>query len=189
MPISVEKTNIDGVLLVKPHLFFDERGLYKKYYEKEQLREQGISVDFTEASDLYSTKGVLRGLHYQEEYSQAKLIHIIQGAIYDVAVDLRPGSKTFGKHYGALLDSKTQESIFIPEGFAHGFISLTEQTIFSYMCSGKYCPEYCGGIVWDDEELAIRWPLKEYGISKVICTEKDKNWPTFREYCEQRGIK
>ena len=186
MAIIIKETPIEGVFSIQPHMYRDQRGLYEKHYEAWAYREAGLNVEFTESSDLYSVKGAVRGLHYQSRYSQAKLVRVIYGAVYDVALDLRPHSKTFGKHYAALLKADDHKALYIPEGFAHGFISLTDETIFSYQCSGKYAPEYCGGILWNDPELGICWPLGEYGIDNVICTEKDRGWPNFREYC--RGV-
>ena len=186
MPIKFQKTDIPGLLIIEPHMFPDDRGLYKKNYEKCIFAENGITCEFTESSDLYSKKGALRGLHYQTEESQAKLIHVIRGALFDVAVDLRPDSLTFGQYRAELLDEYNQKVEFIPEGFAHGFISLTDDTIFSYQCSGRYIPESCGGIRWDDPDLNIPWPLKEYGIEEVIATEKDMNWPTLKEYINNK---
>lgn len=182
MPFSASKTDIEGVLVIKPHTYFDDRGLYRKCYESEDCKALGLRCQFNECSDIYSRKGALRGLHYQTEESQAKLVHVLAGALFDVALDLRPGSATFGRYHTELLTGEEEKSVFIPEGFAHGFIALEEKTIFSYMCSGRYVPESCGGIRWDDPELCIPWPLKEYGIKQVIATEKDKNWPTLREY-------
>lgn len=188
MPITFSKTEIDGLLIVAPHLFYDNRGLYKKAYEAEAYRSAGILDEFHETSDLYSVKGALRGLHYQERFSQAKLLHVVTGAIYDVAVDLRPTSPTFGQYHGELLKAEENKVIFIPEGFAHGFITLSEEAVFSYQCSGKYDPASCGGILWNDPDLGIEWPLEEYGVEEVICTPKDSSWPTLREYCTKRGI-
>lgn len=185
MPFEFGKTNIKGLIVIKPHMFPDDRGLYKKYYEKNIFAENGISCRFTESSDLYSKKGALRGLHYQTVDSQAKLIHVISGALFDVALDLRENSLTFGEYHTELLKAEDNKVIFIPEGFAHGFIALTDNTVFSYQCSGRYVPEACGGIRWDDPDLNIPWPLKEYGVEKVIATEKDKNWPTLSEYMEK----
>ena len=182
MPFKFQKTEIDGLLVFKPHIFTDMRGLYNKNYEKYIFAENGISCDFTECSDLYSKKGVIRGLHYQTRESQAKLIHVIKGILFDVAVDLREGSRTFGKYHMVLLDDQNRQGVFIPEGFAHGFLSLMDDTIFTYQCSGRYIPEACGGIQWNDPGLNIPWPLNEYGIERVILTEKDKNWPTLDEY-------
>lgn len=185
MAFQFNKTEIEGVLVIEPHMFPDERGVYKKYYESHIYAENGITCEFTESSDLYSRKGALRGLHYQTKNSQAKLIHVISGILFDVALDLRPGSQTFGKYHAELVKAEQHKVVFIPEGFAHGFISLSEDTIFSYQCSGSYVPEACGGIRWNDPGLAIPWPLKEYGIEEVIATEKDRNWPTLAEYVER----
>lgn len=169
-------------------MYLDDRGIYKKYYEKYLFAEYGILCEFAESSDLYSKKGALRGLHYQTDQSQAKLIHVIKGVLYDVALDLRIESRTFGKYHAEIVDAKDHKAVFIPEGFAHGFISLSEDTIFSYQCSGKYMPDACGGIIWNDSDLNIQWPLDEYGIDEIIATEKDQNWPTFKEYKKKMGI-
>ena len=146
MPFEFKKTEIEGLMLIKPHMYPDERGLYKKYYEKNIFAENGITCEFTESSDLYSKKGALRGLHYQTVDSQAKLIHVISGVLFDVALDLRENSPTFGQYHTELLKAEDQFVTYIPEGFAHGFISLTNDTIFSYQCSGRYVPSACGGI-------------------------------------------
>lgn len=159
MPFEFKKTEIEGLMLIKPHMYPDERGLYKKYYEKNIFAENGITCEFTESSDLYSKKGALRGLHYQTVDSQAKLIHVISGVLFDVALDLRENSPTFGQYHTELLKAEDQFVTYIPEGFAHGFISLTNDTIFSYQCSGRYVPSACGGIRWNDPELNIPWPL------------------------------
>lgn len=185
MPFTFKKTEIEGLFVIEPHMFPDDRGLYKKHYEKSVFAENGITCDFTESSDLYSAKGALRGLHYQTEESQAKLIHVIKGKLFDVAVDLRDNSQTFGKYHAELLDAEEHKVVFIPEGFAHGFIALTDDTFFSYQCSGRYIPRACGGIRWDDPILNIPWPLAEYGIDRVIATEKDKTWPEFEEYMQR----
>lgn len=185
MAFGFRKTEIDGIIVIQPHMYPDDRGLYKKYYEKNAFEENGISCVFTESSDLYSNKGALRGLHYQTVDSQAKLIHVVSGVLFDVALDLRTASPTFGEYHTELLRAEDNKVIFIPEGFAHGFIALTDNTLFSYQCSGSYVPEACGGIRWDDPDLNIPWPLKEFGVEKVIATEKDKNWPTLAEYMEK----
>lgn len=187
MPFKFEKTEIEGLIVVTPHMYQDNRGLYKKYYEKNIFAKNGIDDDFNESSDIYSEKGVLRGLHYQDGDSQSKLIHVISGILFDVALDLRKNSPTFGKFHTELLKYEDNKTIYIPKGFAHGFIALTSNTIFSYQCAGEYVPIFCGGIRWDDKELNIPWPLKQFGIKKVIATEKDLNWPTLREYINKRG--
>lgn len=188
MAFKFIKTGIDGLLVIEPHMFPDDRGLYKKYYEENIFAENGITCLFTESSDLYSKKGALRGLHYQTVDSQAKLIHVISGIIFDVALDLRKDSPTFGCYHTELLKAEENKIVFIPEGFAHGFISLVDDTIFSYQCSGRYIPEACGGICWNDPEMKIPWPLEEYGVESVIVTEKDKSWPTLSDYKKQIGM-
>lgn len=175
-------TALQGLLIITPLTFPDERGYYKKHYEKTAYAQAGITCDFTESSDLLSQKGALRGLHFQQQESQAKLIRVLSGAVYDVALDLRHDSPTFGQYHTEILSSQDEKVLFIPEGFAHGFIALENNTFFSYMCSGRYVPEYCGGIRWDDPGLDIPWPLEQYGIDKVIATEKDKGWPTLEQY-------
>lgn len=189
MAFEFIRTEIDGLMVIQPHMYPDERGLYKKYYEKSVFAEHGIICAFNESSDLYSAKGALRGLHYQTVDSQAKLIHVIAGTLFDVALDLRDDSPTFGKYHTELLKAEDNKVVFIPEGFAHGFIALEDNTIFSYQCSGSYVPDACGGIRWDDPDLNIPWPLSEYGIETVIATEKDKNWPTLSKYKTINGIK
>lgn len=188
MPFEFKKTKIPGLIIITPHMYPDSRGLYKKYYEKDIFKENGIVCEFTESSDLYSKKGALRGLHYQTKESQAKLIHVISGVLYDVALDLREESPTFGQYHTELIKAEDHKVEYIPEGFAHGFIALTEDTIFSYQCSGRYVPTACGGILWNDPELNIPWPLKEYGIDSIIATEKDRSWPTFLEYKKMMKI-
>lgn len=185
MAFTFQNTDIDGLIIIEPHIYTDERGIYRKNYEKYIFSENGIDCDFTESSDLFSKKGSLRGLHYQTVDSQAKLIHAIRGILFDVAVDLRNSSPTFGQYHTEILDGLTRKCVFIPSGFAHGFISLTDDTIFSYQSSGQYHAEYAGGIRWDDPELNIPWPLKEYEIDNVILTEKDKNLATLSEYVQQ----
>lgn len=188
MAFTFHKTEISDLLLIEPHTYHDERGLYKKNYEKNAFAENGIMVEFTESSDIYSNKGALRGLHYQTKESQAKLIHVIKGVLFDVALDLRADSPTFGKYKTELLDYNNRISLYIPPGFAHGFIALTDDTIFSYQCSGRYIPEACGGIRWNDPELNIPWPLEIYGIEQVVATDKDQNWPTLAEYRKIIGV-
>lgn len=185
MSFEFKKTEIENLIIISSHTFEDNRGLYNKTFEKKEYKANGIDEDFNECSTLYSAKGALRGLHYQTKDSQAKLLHCVRGKLFDVAVDLRKGSKTFGKYHCELLEGDDDIVIYIPKGFAHGFIALEDNTIFSYQCSGTYLPEYCGGIRWNDSDLNIPWPLDEYGIEKIIATDKDLNWPTLKEYMEK----
>lgn len=188
MSFEFSKTDIDGLIIIRSHTHSDHRGQYIKYYEKNIFAENGITCRFTESSDLYSKKGTLRGLHYQTEKCQAKLIHVLSGCLYDVALDLRENSPTFGQYHAELMRAGDNKTIFIPEGFAHGFMALENHTIFSYQCSGKYLPEACGGIRWNDPHLDIDWPLNKYNIDEVILTEKDRNWPTLAEYTAMQNL-
>lgn len=176
------KTDIENLMIIKPHQALDARGLYKKCYEKEVYVQQGITHEFTENSFIYSHRGVIRGLHYQTIESQAKLIQVVKGSIYDVAVDLRKNSKTFGKCFEILLDENCHKTIYIPAEFAHGFQALEDNTIFSYLCSGRYVPAACGGILWNDSTLNINWPIKDE--KKLIISDKDKVAQSFNEYIE-----
>jgi len=169
-------TEFEGLIVVKTHKFEDFRGLYEKHFEVNCFKENGLNLDFSESSDLYTNKGSIRGLHYQTVESQAKLVRVVKGKIFDVAVDMREESKTYMQHFSIILDDKENISVYIPEGFAHGFLALEEDTIFSYHCCGRYLPEFCGGLRWNDPKLGIKWPLEEYDIKELMITDKDRNW-------------
>lgn len=181
MSFNFKQINIDGVYIIHPHKFEDERGLYEKHFELNTFRENGIEFNVTESSDLYSKKGSVRGLHYQLGKSQAKLVRVIKGKVFDVIVDLRQNSLTFGETFTIILDEYTNTSVYIPKGFAHGFLAL-EDCVFSYHCDGRYEPSKCGGIRFDDQLLSIDWPLEEIGGEEnLIISEKDMNLPSFEE--------
>ena len=182
--IKVEKNagGIEGLCVIEPTVHGDARGYFMETYNQKDMEEAGLNMNFVQDNQSCSTKGVLRGLHFQKEFPQGKLVRVIKGAVFDVAVDLRSGSETYGKWFGIELTEENKKQFYIPEGFAHGYIALEDNTIFSYQSSGKYTPESCGGIRWNDPQLNIPWPLKEYGIKKVIATKKDNDWPTFSEY-------
>lgn len=177
---NVIKTPIPGLIKLKLSPFTDARGMYKKYFEKEAFKTLGVVDEFTEASVITSNRYALRGLHYQVNNSQGKLIQVIQGEIFDVALDLRSNSSTFGKYCCFNLSFEKDEVVYIPPGFAHGFLTLSETSIFSYMCTGEYDPSSCGGIFWNDPDLKIPWPVVD--SEKLIITSKDSNWPTLAEY-------
>ena len=176
MSFQFINTNIKDLIIIKNHQFEDDRGLYQKNYEYNIFLEHGIDFKITESSDLYTNKGAIRGLHYQEPESQAKLVRVIHGRVFDVVVDLRKNSKTFMEVFTIELDDSKGLSLFIPEGFAHGFLALENDTIFAYHCSGKYISKQCGGLRWNDPKLNIPWPIKENGIKKLLVTDKDKSW-------------
>ncbi len=174
MPFIFEKQKIKDVILIKPQLFDDERGFFMESYKKSDFEKNGIPIDFTQDNHSKSTKGVLRGLHYQAKpFSQAKLIKCIRGQIYDVAVDIRPNSKTYAKYIKVKLTQDNQEMLYIPEGFAHGFVVLSDITEIIYKTSSEYSPKHDRGIIWNDKTINIDWEID----FEPIMSDKDKRLP------------
>lgn len=171
MPFEFEKQNIEDVILVKPKVFGDNRGFFMETYKKSDFVANGIDVEFTQDNHSKSIKGVLRGLHYQAKpYGQAKLVRCVKGRIYDVAVDIRKNSKTFGQYVKVELSEDNKQMLFIPDGFAHGFVALTDDVEILYKASGEYAPQADRGILWNDKEINIDW-----GIDfEPILSDKDK---------------
>ncbi|MEL7368942.1 MAG: dTDP-4-dehydrorhamnose 3,5-epimerase [Myxococcota bacterium] len=157
--MQVIETDLSGVVVLQPRLFRDDRGFFLETYNQARYAEAGITCTFVQDNHSRSTKGILRGLHYQITQPQDKLVWCLQGAIYDVAVDVRRDSPTFGKWYGVTLTSEEKNQIFVPAGFAHGFCVLSETAEVAYKCSRLYAPNDEGGIAWNDPELGIEWPL------------------------------
>lgn len=174
------KTEIEGVILVEPKVFGDNRGYFMETYQKEAFAQGGITAQFVQDNQSKSSKGVLRGLHFQKQFSQAKLVRVIKGEVYDVAVDLRKTSPTYGKYVGVVLSEENKKQFFIPRGFAHGFLVLSDEAEFVYKCDAFYHPEDEGGIMWDDPQIGIRWPLER--IENIKLSEKDKNHPGFGSF-------
>ncbi len=168
------ETGIEGLYIIEPTVFEDNRGFFMETYNKRDFEEIGITTEFVQDNHSKSTKGVLRGLHFQKEFPQAKLVRVLKGEVYDVAVDLRKDSKTYGKYYGAILTEENKLQFFIPRGFAHGFLVLSDEAEFTYKCDEFYNPNDEGGIIWDDKTIGIEWPLEK--IDKIIQSEKDKKW-------------
>lgn len=166
------KTEIEGVVIVEPKVFGDNRGYFMETYEEKKFAEGGITAKFVQDNQSKSTKGVLRGLHFQKTYPQAKLVRVIKGEVYDVAVDLRKSSPTYGKYVGVLLSEENKKQFFIPKGFAHGFLVMSDEAEFVYKCDDFYHPEDEGGLFWNDETIGIDWPLE--GIENINLSEKDK---------------
>lgn len=170
------KTEIDGVIIVETKVFGDNRGYFMETYEERKFAEGGITAKFVQDNQSKSTKGVLRGLHFQKTHPQAKLVRVIKGEVYDVAVDLRKDSQTYGKYVGAILSEENKKQFFIPRGFAHGFLVLSDEAEFCYKCDDFYHPEDEGGLMWNDPEIGIDWPFD--GIENLNLSEKDmKNLP------------
>jgi dTDP-4-dehydrorhamnose 3,5-epimerase len=178
-------TSIDGVYIIEPTVFGDERGYFMETYSKADFEEIGLNYDFIQDNQSRSKKGVLRGLHFQKENTQAKLVRCIRGAVFDVAVDLRPGSKTYGKWEGVVLTEENKKQFMIPRGFAHGFLVLSDVAEFAYKCDDVYNHKAEGGLRWNDETVAIKWPFEELGadfkMEDLLTSEKDGNWPTLEE--------
>ena len=160
MPFKFERQKIEDVILVKPKVFGDNRGFFMEAYKKSEFFENGIIIEFNQDNHSKSTKGVLRGLHYQKSpYAQAKLVRCSKGRIYDVAVDIRPDSKTFGQYVKVELSEENKHMLFIPEGFAHGFVVLSDEAELLYKASGEYAPQADRGIRWNDETIGINWEI------------------------------
>ncbi len=175
------KTDIEGVYIIDTKVFGDDRGYFKETYKKEDFDEAGLKYDFVQDNQSRSKKGVLRGLHFQKKYPQAKLVRVLEGEVFDVAVDLRINSKTYGKWIGAILSDKNNKQFLIPRGFAHGFLVLSEYATFCYKCDEPYHPEDEGGIMWNDPDIGIEWPFTD----NIQLSEKDSRQPLLRD-CEVR---
>ena len=172
-------TDIEGVVIVDCKSYGDERGAFMETYKRQDFVAGGIIADFVQDNQSSSIQGVLRGLHFQLEHPQAKLVRVVDGSVFDVAVDLRPDSPTYGKWVGATLTSNNRRQFFIPRGFAHGFYVLSEKAVFAYKCDDVYHPGDEGGISWDDPDIGVEWPLLD-GV-EVILSEKDRHHPAFRD--------
>lgn len=175
------KTKLEGVFLIKPQVFQDERGFFLESYSQKEFQKQGIEANFVQDNHSKSVKkGVLRGLHFQNPpYAQAKLVRVIKGSVYDVILDLRKNSPTFGQWEGFTLSADNFEMLYIPKGFAHGFCTLEDNTEFLYKADEFYMPESESGIIWNDPDLKIDWPISE---AEIILKDRDKNWPRFKDF-------
>lgn len=181
--IKVKKTNIKDLVVIEPSVFGDARGYFMESYNKEEFHKAGLKMDFVQDNESKSGKGVLRGLHFQTKFSQGKLVRVTQGQVYDVAVDLREGSETYGQWAGVLLTEENKLMFYVPEGFAHGFLVVSDQAIFNYKCTNLYAPQYDGGIRWNDPDIGVKWPLDLVG--QPLLSEKDKQLPFLKDIKEQ----
>nr|WP_237702072.1 dTDP-4-dehydrorhamnose 3,5-epimerase [Thermococcus sp. AM4] len=184
VPFEFKRLEIPDVILIKPKVFGDERGFFMETYKKPDFESAGIKGEFVQDNHSRSRYGVLRGLHFQREpYAQAKIVRVVRGVIYDVAVDLRKNSPTFGKWVGVILSEFNKWQLYIPRGFAHGFLVLSDVADVIYKVDNVYAPDYEGGIIWNDPELDIDWPVDE-----PIVSEKDRKLPTLREAIERGWV-
>ena len=177
--MNIIKTDIEGVLIIEPRIFEDSRGYFFESFNRMDFEENVGHVDFVQDNESKSSYGVVRGLHFQKgEHAQAKLVRVVKGTVLDVAVDIRPGSPTFGKHVAVELSGDNHRQFFMPRGMAHGFSVLSEEAVFQYKCDNFYCKEAEGAIAWDDPALGIDWMIPE---SEVILSEKDSHHPRLSE--------
>ena len=190
--IKVEKNvnGIEGLCVIEPQVFGDARGYFVETYNKNDMEANGLFYDFVQDNQSASKKGVLRGLHFQKNFPQDKLVRVISGEVYDVAVDLRKGSPTFGKHYGILLSAENKKQFLIPKGFAHGFLVVSDFAEFCYKVTDFYHPNDEGGLMYNDPDIAVEWPIPE-GMTEadLILSDKDKVNASFKQYKEENNIK
>ncbi len=178
--ITVETCNIDGLKVITPSVFGDERGYFMETYNYNDYKDAGIDTVFVQDNQSSSKRGVLRGLHFQINHPQDKLVRVVVGEVFDVAVDLRRDSPTYGHWFGVNLSSDNKKQFFIPKDFAHGFLVLSDCAEFAYKCSDFYHPNDEGGLAWDDPDLAVAWPIPD--DMELIISEKDRGWESFRDY-------
>ena len=177
--MNIVKTSIEGVVIIVPRIFKDDRGYFFESFSQKEFDEKVCKIVFIQDNESKSSYGVLRGLHYQKTpYAQSKLVRVIKGRVLDVAVDIRKNSPTFGKHVGVELSEENHLQFFIPRGFAHGFSVLSEEVIFQYKCDNFYAPQSEGAIAWNDPELNIDWKIPEH---KIVLSEKDKLHPLLKD--------
>lgn len=180
--ITVETCGIEGLKVITPEVFEDARGYFMESYNYNDYKKAGIDQKFVQDNQSSSDKGVLRGLHFQINHPQDKLVRVLRGEVYDVAVDLRQGSATYGQWYGVLLSEKNRKQFFVPKGFAHGFYVVSGKAEFAYKCTDFYYPNDEGGIMWNDPDLGITWPIPEG--TKPLLSDKDVRNGSFAEFTE-----
>ncbi len=177
--IKVTPCDIEGLYVIEPTVFRDERGYFVETYNQNDMKEAGLDMVFVQDNQSMSTRGVLRGLHFQKQYPQGKLVRVVRGTVFDVAVDLRADSKTYGKWFGVELTAENMKQFYIPEGFAHGFLVLSDEAEFCYKCTDFYHPGDEGGLLWSDPQIGVDWPLEE-GVELII-SEKDQKWKGLKD--------
>lgn len=183
--MKLKETNISGLLVIEPDVFHDGRGCFFESFSARKFEElTGLKVEFVQDNESHSVYGTVRGLHFQTgDHAQAKLVRVVSGRVLDVAVDLREGSPTFGRHFSIELSGENRLQMFIPKGFAHGFSVLSETAVFQYKCDSYYAPQAEGALMWNDPDLAIDWNIP---VEDALVSEKDSRNKTFKEYLEKK---
>ncbi len=176
--LTFEKTPISGVYVITPKVFGDDRGYFMETFSDQDFKNAGLNYTFVQDNQSSSKQGVLRGLHFQKSHPQAKLVRVLKGEVYDVAVDLRDGSETYGKYVGVLLSEDNKKQLLIPRGFAHGFLVVSDSAEFAYKCDEFYHPEDEGGLMYNDPDIAIDWPKLDVDY---VLSEKDQKHPSLKE--------
>ncbi|QNM06873.1 dTDP-4-dehydrorhamnose 3,5-epimerase [Qiania dongpingensis] len=177
--IKVTACDIEGLYVIEPTVFSDERGYFMETYNLNDFKEAGLNMVFVQDNQSMSTRGVLRGLHFQKQYPQGKLVRAVRGTVFDVAVDLRSKSNTYGKWFGVELSAENKKQFYISPGFAHGFLVLSDEAEFAYKCTDFYRPGDEGGVAWNDPDIGVDWPLQD-GVELII-SEKDQKWLGLKE--------
>ena len=172
--IKVTSCGMEGLYVIEPTVFYDERGYFVETYNQNDFKAEGLDMVFVQDNQSMSSRGVLRGLHYQKQYPQGKLVRVVRGTVFDVAVDLRASSETYGKWFGVELSAENKKQFYIPQGFAHGFLVLSDVAEFAYKCIDFYHPGDEGGLIWNDPDIGVEWPIEE-GMQLLI-SEKDQKW-------------
>lgn len=179
--MKLKETGLPGVIIIEPDVFGDERGFFMETWHQLKYKEAGLPAHFVQDNLSYSGRGVLRGLHFQCPNTQGKLVFVLQGEVFDVAVDIRSGSPTFGRWTGVTLSAANKSQLYIPAGFAHGFCVVSETALFTYKCTDIYNPLAEGGIIWNDPDIGIAWP-----IENPVLSEKDSNYPLLKNITPER---
>ncbi|SEW42045.1 dTDP-4-dehydrorhamnose 3,5-epimerase [[Clostridium] fimetarium] len=177
--INVTTCEIEGLYVIEPSVFGDERGYFMETYNQKDFEEEGLNMVFVQDNQSMSTKNVLRGLHFQINHPQGKLVRVVRGTVFDVAVDIRKVSKTYGQWFGVELSAENKKQFYISEGFAHGFLVQSDEAEFAYKCTDFYHPNDEGGIKWDDPDIGIKWPVED--LNSLNISEKDKLWSGIME--------
>jgi dTDP-4-dehydrorhamnose 3,5-epimerase len=175
--MNIIKTKLDGAFIIEPKVFGDDRGFFMETFHSDRYREAGIDITFVQDNHSRSSEGVLRGLHFQKTKPQGKLVRVVRGEVFDVAVDIRKGSVTFGQWEGVILSEENKRQFYVPPGFAHGFVTLSETADFEYKCTDYYDPSDEGAIRWNDPDIAVEWPI---AVPKL--SDKDKTASLFKEF-------
>lgn len=183
--VEMNPNGIEGLAVIEPTVHGDSRGYFCETYNENDMKEAGLDLRFVQDNQSFSSKGVLRGLHFQKQFPQGKLVRVIQGEVYDVAVDLRTGSPTYGKYYGVNLSESNFKQFYIPKGFAHGFVVISDAALFCYKCTDFYHPNDEGGLMWNDPDIGVEWPID--GM-EVKLSDKDQKNPPLKEI-EESGFK